>query len=61
MPLIPFTKRIQTKNKETKHKTSMCWVYLANVSDPFQLGGLSIACSPISAQYHKHIKLEKKK
>lgn len=38
----------------------MCWVYLANVSNPFQLGGLSTACSPISAQY-QHIKLEKDK
>lgn len=61
MPLTPFTYREPNRVKGTQHKTSMCWGYLANVSDPFQLGGLSIACSPISAQFHQREKLKKKR
>lgn len=52
---------IYIRVKGTKHEVSMCWGYLASVSGPFQLGGLSTACSPISAQYHQRKEFEKDK
>lgn len=54
MSLTPLTTlENQTVLNEHKHKSSIRQNYLTCVSDPSQLGLLSIACFPISAQFHQ--------